>query len=256
MAHPMSASQPAREPVVSRDALAAETLKETLKEPPKAPQPGARADDELPRGAAIGRYVVLSKLGAGGMGVVYAAYDPELDRKVAIKLLHAAAHDGHGSGTEGRARLLREAQAMARLGHPNVVGIYDVGTLGERVFIAMEFIDGCTLTDWLRAQPRRRDEILEKFIAAGRGLIAAHAAGLVHRDFKPDNVPPRAGSPHSDPYRGEKDSRSTRSAALGVRIPKEESGLVPPESGLRAQPGGVMPARSRMDVAMLSMASG
>ena len=142
-------------------------------------------DDELPRGGTIGRYVVLSCLGAGGMGVVYAAYDPELDRKVAIKLLRAGA-GGHGAS--GRMRLMREAQAMARLQHPQVIAVYDVGTLAEQVFIAMEFIDGGTLTSWLTEQPRTPRQIIEVFVLAGRGLAAAHTAGLIHRDFKPDNV--------------------------------------------------------------------
>ena len=139
--------------------------------------------EELARGATIGRYMVLSCLGAGGMGVVYAAYDPELDRKVAIKLLKP----GSG-GQSGRVRFLREAQAMARLSHPNVINVFDVGTIENQVFIAMEFVDGGTLTRWLEQSPRSQREILDTFILAGRGLQAAHTAGLVHRDFKPDNV--------------------------------------------------------------------
>jgi len=146
---------------------------------------------ELARGTSIGRYLVVERLGSGGMGVVYAAYDPELDRKVAIKLLHAGGLDFGGSF--GRARLLREAQAMARLAHPNVVAVYDLGTFGERVFIAMEHIDGGTLTAWLEKEPRSRRDILKMFIAAGHGLAAAHAAGLVHRDFKPDQEPTMVG---------------------------------------------------------------
>lgn len=139
--------------------------------------------EELPRGATIGRYMVLSCLGAGGMGVVYAAYDPELDRKVAIKLLKSG-----GGGSSGRVRFLREAQAMARLSHPNVINVFDVGTIDNQVFIAMEFVDGGTLNRWLEERPRTQKEILAIFVLAGRGLQAAHAAGLVHRDFKPDNV--------------------------------------------------------------------
>jgi tetratricopeptide (TPR) repeat protein/predicted Ser/Thr protein kinase len=133
-------------------------------------------------GAVVGRHVVLHKLGAGGMGVVYAAYDPELDRKVALKLLLPGA-----GGDIGRLRLLREAQALGRLSHPNVVGIHDVGTVGEQVWLAMEFVQGHTLEQWLDT-PRGWPEVLEILRDAGEGLAAAHAAGLLHRDFKPDNV--------------------------------------------------------------------
>jgi serine/threonine protein kinase len=141
----------------------------------------------LPRGATIGRYVVLGLVGRGGMGEVYAAYDHELDRKVAVKLLRVKPGAGL-SLAEGRQRTLREAQAIARLSHPNVVVVYDVGTFGDQVFIAMEFVDGNTVTYWLQAKTRTWQEILEVFTAAGRGLQAAHDKELVHRDFKPDNV--------------------------------------------------------------------
>ncbi len=130
----------------------------------------------------IGRYRVLDRLGAGGMGVVYAAFDPELDRKVAIKLIRGR------PDAQAQARLLREAQAMARLSHPNVVACYDVGTFHGQIFIAMEFIRGETLGAWMKRSPRRWREVLGVFLPAGRGLAAAHDAGLVHRDFKPDNV--------------------------------------------------------------------
>lgn len=142
---------------------------------------------DLPRGFAAGRYLVLDRIGAGSRGVVYAAYDPERGRKIALKLLRP---DGRsvGNAQQSQSRLLREAQAMARLSHPQVVSIYEIGTLGDRVFIAMEFIEGVTLTKWLRQQPRSQQEILDAFILAGRGLLAAHAAGLFQANFKPHNV--------------------------------------------------------------------
>ena len=141
----------------------------------------------IERGSGIGRYVVLSELGAGGMGVVYAAYDPELDRKVALKLLHADPGQEAPSPT-AQTRLLREAQALAKLNHPNVVAIHDVGTTRARVWIAMEFVDGQTLSAWSAEARRDWREVLEVMVAAGEGLAAAHEAGLLHRDFKPDNV--------------------------------------------------------------------
>jgi tetratricopeptide (TPR) repeat protein/tRNA A-37 threonylcarbamoyl transferase component Bud32 len=144
---------------------------------------------EIERGVVVGRYVVLSKLGAGAMGVVYAAYDPELDRKVALKLLQPGRELDHAARSEAaNARLLREAQALAKLAHPNIVAIHDVGTLGQRVWLAMEFVAGKTLSEWLAAQQRGWREVVDVIAAASRGLAAAHAAGLLHRDLKPDNL--------------------------------------------------------------------
>ncbi|MBA3539070.1 MAG: serine/threonine protein kinase [Deltaproteobacteria bacterium] len=137
-------------------------------------------------GDRVGRYLVLASLGAGGMGVVFSAYDPQLDRKIALKLLRT----NIGINTkEARARLRREAQAIAQLSHPNVVNVYDVGATEEGdVYIAMEFVEGDTLTQWLKKFARTPREIVDVFLQAARGLFAAHSVGLLHRDFKPDNV--------------------------------------------------------------------
>ncbi|MBV1860061.1 MAG: serine/threonine protein kinase, partial [Nannocystaceae bacterium] len=138
---------------------------------------------EMLRGSKVGRYVMLDLLGTGAMGVVFSAYDPELDRRVALKLLRER------TGDEDRnARMVREARATARLAHPNVVVVHDVGEFEGNVFMAMELVVGGTLSQWLRASERSRDAILDVFLEAGQGLVAAHAAGLVHRDFKPVNV--------------------------------------------------------------------
>jgi len=131
--------------------------------------------------------VVLDVIGAGGMGVVYAAYDPELDRKVAIKLLHTRAGELE-AGADARAKILHEAQSMARLQHENLIAIYDVGTFRGGVFIAMELSEGTTLEAWLRERPRGWREIVDAFCSAGRGLVAAHEGGILHLDFKPANV--------------------------------------------------------------------
>ncbi len=132
-------------------------------------------------GAVLGRYVVGAQLGAGAMGVVYRAVDPKLGRRVAVKVLHPRGDGG------GATRLLQEARAMARLSHPNVITVHDVGAVGGRVFLAMDEVDGDTLTAWL-ASTRTTAQILDTLIAAGRGLAGAHDGGVVHRDFKPDNV--------------------------------------------------------------------
>ncbi len=152
-----------------RDTVAASTPHDT------------RSTFEFTRGSLINRYVVLERLGAGGMSIVYAAYDPELRRRVALKLLLVDAD-------ADQARLLREARAIARLSHPNVVTVFDVGTFEGRVYVTMEYIDGQTLRQWWSSAVRPWTEILAVFHDAARGLSAAHAASLVHRDFKPENV--------------------------------------------------------------------
>jgi serine/threonine-protein kinase len=143
---------------------------------PVAPAEGPRP------GTVLGHFVLAERLGSGGMGVVFSAYDLQLNRRVAIKLVRS------GASPETRARMVREAQAMARLTHRNVVTVHEVATLGDEVFIAMELVTGPTLRAWLKERPRSRRAILEVFLDAGRGLAAAHRAGITHRDFKPENV--------------------------------------------------------------------
>ncbi len=135
--------------------------------------------DLLPLTQRVDRYVVLSELGRGGMGQVFSAYDPKLNRRVALKVLLRGLDD---------AQLLREAQALAQLSHPNVVQVFDAGVHAERVYVAMELLEGSSLRTWLRSGPRPWREILRRFLEAGEGLSAAHRAGLIHRDFKPANV--------------------------------------------------------------------
>lgn len=148
---------------------------------------GKRSERKLPVvGQTVARFVIAGKLGAGGMGVVYLAHDPQLDRRVAVKLLTGGAR--RAADSPGQSRLLREAQAMARLNHPNVITVYEVGEHEGDVFIAMELVEGATLKDWLTAEKRTQDEVLRVMRAAGAGLAAAHRAGVIHRDFKPDNV--------------------------------------------------------------------
>lgn len=149
-----------------------------------------RESGELPalhRGMEVGRYIVLDALGEGGMGSVHAAWDPKLSRRLAIKIMKVRTDDS-GLRRTVRERLLREAQALGQLSHPNVVTIYDVGTYGQDVYLALEHVKGRTLRQWAREELRPISEILEAYVAAARGLAAAHAAGIVHRDFKPANV--------------------------------------------------------------------
>ncbi len=205
-----------------------------------------RPDHGVERGTVIGRYVVLAELGAGGMGLVYAAYDPELDRKVAIKLVRST-DDTKSTTSRGHARLVREAQALARLDHPNVVTVHDVGTFTERVWIAMEFVDGQTLAAWARAAPRSWRDVISVLQPALRGLAAAHAAGITHRDIKPDNIMVCHDAAHADAAAR---ARSVRLMDFGLALAQPDSeppsfddtdGGARSSLALRVTRGGVFP---------------
>ncbi len=150
------------------------------------PDGTVRAPDTLllEPGATVARYTVIERVGAGAMGVVFSAWDPELDRRVALKLVQA-----NDPSESARAALLREAKALARLSHPNVVTVYDVGTWCDALFIAMEYLHGETLAAWRESNPNASwTRVVGTYMHAGAGLAAAHEAGLIHRDFKPQNV--------------------------------------------------------------------
>ena len=171
---------------MAQDAIADSNVKTVKHEKMSASQLAELPKKSLSVGDRVGRYLVLSTLGTGGMGVVFSAYDPQLDRKVALKLLRSGLQL---ATKDARKRLQREAQAIAQLSHPNVVNVYDVGTTDDGdLYIAMEFVEGDTLTTWLKRWPRTWREIIDVFLQAARGLVAAHSVGLLHRDFKPDNV--------------------------------------------------------------------
>src|SRR5581483_9051057 len=170
-------------------ALVAELLKQerSTSGEPNDTLPSSRPRSSAPKpGRAIGRYVLQELIGQGGMGAVYSAYDPVLERKVALKLVRGERHAGGLS--EVKERLLREGKSIAQLSHPNIVAVFDMGTSEGEVYVAMELVEGGSLRQWLTSAPRHWREVLERFIAAGQGLAAAHRAGLVHRDFKPENV--------------------------------------------------------------------
>ena len=168
------------ESVASAETLAAAESSGTVA---SSPSPNVRAGRRsiLPVGTVVGRYVLAERIGAGGMGTVYRAHDPKLARDVAVKLVSSIDLEA------AQAYLEREAQAMAQLSHPNVAIVHDIGTWNEQLFIAMELCGGGSLAKWL-VEPRPWRAVVTRFVAAGRGLAAAHRIGLVHRDFKPDNV--------------------------------------------------------------------
>ncbi|MDQ3365254.1 MAG: serine/threonine protein kinase, partial [Myxococcota bacterium] len=141
----------------------------------------AWARPELPIGAQLDRFVILHELGEGAASVVYAAYDPELDRKVALKVLRSR-------GRTVDDKLLREGRALARLDHPNVVGVYEVGNADGQLYIALALVEGVTARQWVAIERRTWRAVRDVYVAAGRGLAALHRAGLVHRDVKPDNI--------------------------------------------------------------------
>ncbi|MCA9636958.1 MAG: serine/threonine protein kinase, partial [Myxococcales bacterium] len=152
--------------------------------PAPAPAPAATATAKARGGGRrFGHFVIGEPLGRGRMGVVFAAHDERLDRQVALKILA-----GDRSSPAERLRLLGAAQALARLSHPNIVAAHEAGEIDGQIYLSMELVHGVPLPTWLKKQPRRWKEIVRVFIAAGRGLAAAHAAGMVHGDFTPGEV--------------------------------------------------------------------
>ncbi len=186
---------------------------------PRSPQPG-----NIPVGTNIGRYQVSGLLGVGGMGAVYAAFDPQLNRRVALKVLHYA-------GRDATQRIQREAQALAKLSHPNVVAVYDSGSSSNGFFIVMQYVEGTTLDVWLKQRPVNVPEIVQLYAAAGTGLAAAHAVGLVHRDFKAQNV-----LVDSDGHVAVTDFGVARSDDSAIDPPQLDQASQPPSDGKMVLP--------------------
>jgi len=184
-----------------------------------------RTDGDGIAGSRLGRYVILYRLGSGGMGVVFAAYDPELDRKVALKQVRQET-----GSPAAREALRRESQAMARLSHPNVVAVHDVGGDGHDVFLVMDLIEGVTLDEWLKLGKRGWRDVLRVFVQAGRGLAAAHAAGVVHHDFSPRNVLVTA-------------EEKALIADFGLARTLGKPGVEPPDEAVRCTPAYLAPER-------------
>ncbi|MEM6992875.1 MAG: protein kinase, partial [Myxococcota bacterium] len=172
----MEAQLPAPDAGLSSRATEA-TANETAPAKPERLAPGER----------VGRYLVLEVLGAGAMGVVYQAYDPELQRPVALKVVNPV-YASRRDPAQIRSRLVAEARSLAKLTHPNVTVIHDVGEHDGKVWLAMELVEGVDVERWLEAESRPWPDIVAVFAEAARGLAAAHAVGIVHRDFKPANV--------------------------------------------------------------------
>src|SRR5438128_294756 len=151
------------------------------------PDQSSTADDPgqqpLSSGAQIGFYRIESQIGAGGMGTVYRALDTKLNRPVAIKFLSADLADA-----AARRRFQREAQMASSLNHPHILTVHDAGEFDGRQYLVTEFVDGGTLSDWVRAEPRDWQQIVELLIGVADGLATAHAAGILHRDIKPANI--------------------------------------------------------------------